>query len=212
MTDHEPTALRQQLQQRIDFILEIDKLKQIMRRTTLLDRSRPENDAEHSWHLALMALVLAPYADEPVDLARVLTLVLVHDLVEIDAGDTFLYDDEAHKDKAIREQRAAERIFGLLPDPEGSALRAAWEEFEARATPEARFANTLDRLQPVLHNYHTGGGTWHTPGVTYDKVLARTAGIGAGSTALWDYTQSLLQAAVGQGLLRAPGGDAAAAD
>lgn len=148
------------LTQQISFILEIDQLKQIYRQNLILDGSRRENDAEHSWHLAMMAVVLQEYASEPVDLSRVLQMVLLHDIVEIDAGDTFCYDVQAGLDKHEREQKAAKRIFGLLPSDQGEELKNLWLEFEAGESPEARFAAVLDRLQPFLNNYHTEGGTW----------------------------------------------------
>src|SRR5262249_50705513 len=152
------SPMSDRLARQIAFIIEIDKAKQVLRQTLLMDGSRLENDAEHSWHLAVMALLLAEYAGEAVDLLRVLKMVLIHDLVEIDAGDTFVYDVEALATRREREERAADRIFGLLPADVEEEFRALWEEFEAQATPEARFAAALDRLQPLLHNYHTGGG------------------------------------------------------
>lgn len=191
----------ERLQQQINFILEIDKLKQVLRQTSLIDQSRKENDAEHSWHLAVMAILLSEYAAKEVDIVRVLKMVLVHDLVEIDAGDTFCYDSEAVKDQAEREQRAASRIFGLLPTDQAAELRTVWEEFEARKTPEACFAAALDRLQPLLHNYHTQGGTWKQSGVSLDKVMARTRPIALGSSSLGEFADSLIQAALEQGFL-----------
>lgn len=170
---------------RLAFLLEADRLKTIERMTTLIDGSRRENTAEHSWHLALFALVLHGSADEPVDLLRVLTLVLVHDLVEIDAGDTFAYDDAGYATKAQREQTAADRLFGILPALDGAGLRAAWEEFEHGDTPEGRFARALDRLQPVLLNHARGGGPWREHGISEERVVARNAPIADGSRELW---------------------------
>ncbi|MFC3676921.1 HD domain-containing protein [Ferrovibrio xuzhouensis] len=191
----------ERLHQQIGFILEIDKLKLIIRRTLLIDQSRRENDAEHSWHLAMMALVLAEYAEPGVDIGRVIHMLLLHDLVEIDAGDAFFYDAAAEADKAAREQQAAERLFGLLPDGQGEGLRALWEEFEARETADARFARALDRVQPMLHNFHTEGGTWKEYGVTLDQVRSRRALIADASPQLWAYVDGLLVEAVRRGFL-----------
>src|SRR5204863_6389117 len=148
------------LTQQIAFVMEIDKLKTILRQTSLMDNSRRENSAEHSWHLAVMALTLGDYAEPGTDLTHVVKMVLVHDIVEIDAGDTFAYDAQGYTDKNEREERAAARIFGLLPKDQCDELLALWHEFEAIDTPEARFANALDRLEPLLGNYATGGGSW----------------------------------------------------
>ena len=165
----------ERLKKQIDFIVEIDKLKHILRRTVLIDKSRRENDAEHSWHLAVMAILLKEYAAEDVDLEKVMKMVLVHDLVEIDAGDTFCYDAKANLDKRDRELCAADRLFAILPEDQAKELRRLWEEFEECTTPEARFAASLDRLQPFIHNVHTDGHTWKN-GVTSDQVHARRYG------------------------------------
>jgi len=190
------------LSKQIDFVLEIDRLKSVLRRTSLLDRSRRENSAEHSWQIALMAVLLAEHADPPVNINHVVVMLLVHDLVEIDAGDTFIYDEEALATKTARELQAADRIFGLLPQGQGRRLRTLWEEFEAHETPEARFANAIDRLQPLLNNYFTGGETWREPGVTGDRVIARNEVIGLGSPRLWAYAEGLIEDAVRKGFLR----------
>jgi putative hydrolase of HD superfamily len=190
------------LSQQIDFILEIDRLKSVLRRTPLLDSSRRETDAEHSWQIALMAVLLAEYADPPVDIHRVVVMLLVHDLVEIDAGDTFIYDEQARATQTDREMKAADRIFGLLPPGQSEQLRALWEEFEAQESPEARFANAMDRLQPLLTNYFTKGATWKEPGVTLDRVIARNELIGLSSPQLWAYAEGLIQDATRQGFLR----------
>ena len=192
----------QSLSKQIDFILEIDRLKSVLRRTPLLDRSRRENTAEHSWQIALMAVLLAEYADPPVDINHVVVMLLVHDIVEIDAGDTFIYDEQALATKTARELAAAERIFGLLPSEQGERMRALWDEFEGQETAEARFANAIDRLQPLLNNYFTGGETWREPGVTRDRVIARNQLIGLSSPQLWAYAQELIKDAVRQGFLR----------
>ncbi|HYJ79355.1 MAG TPA: HD domain-containing protein [Longimicrobiaceae bacterium] len=173
------------LDRRLRFVLELDRLKGVLRRTRLLDGSRHENSAEHSWHLALMAVLLADGAGPGVDLLRVLQMVLVHDVVEIDAGDTFCYDPGANLDRTGRERLAADRLFGLLPEPQGSGLRGVWEEFEAGESADARFAVALDRMQPLLLNFHSGGGSWREHGVTRAQVLARMAPIERGAPQLW---------------------------
>jgi putative hydrolase of HD superfamily len=194
----DPDRLRRQ----IEFTLEIDKVKGVFRQTWLADASRRENDAEHSWHLAVMAVLLAEYAAEPeLDVARVVRMVLVHDLVEIDAGDTFVYDRDHDTEWAERERRAAERIFGMLPPDQAREFRGLWDEFEARATPEARFAAGLDRLQPILHNYHTQGRVWQEHGVTADQVIAHNRHMAEGAPRLWEYAHGLILDAVERGYL-----------
>jgi putative hydrolases of HD superfamily len=185
----------ERLLQQMQFVIEIDKLKQVVRQTRIMGGSRQENSAEHSWQLAVMAIVLAEHANEPVDVPHVVKMVLVHDLIEIDAGDTWSFDDKGYLDKAERERLAADRIFALLPQGQGAQLRALWEEFEAIETPASRFANALDRLMPMLHNFHNSGGTWRRAGVTLEKVLARQGAIGKGSKALGDYSLELLEQA-----------------
>jgi putative hydrolase of HD superfamily len=197
------------LAQQLEFIREVDRLKSVLRQTPLLDQSRQESDAEHCWEVALMAVLLAGYADPPVQVHRVVVMLLVHDLVEIDAGDTFIYDDQAVATQKRRERTAADRIFGLLPAEQGAELRVLWEEFEAQESAEARFAKAMDRLQPLLHNYLTGGGTWRAPGVTQERVVARKELIGLAAPELWTYARGLIEDAVEQGFLRAS--DAAAA-
>jgi len=185
------------LQQQIQFIIEIDKLKHIYRQTLLTDKSRHENDAEHSWHLAVMAMLLSEYANEQnIELLRVIKMVLIHDLVEIDAGDTFCYDEKGNMDKAEREQAAAKRLFHMLPEDQANELHALWEEFELGSTPEARFAAALDRLQPLLHNYQTEGVMWHKHGVTQDKVKKRIEPMEHGAKELWQYAEELIRSAV----------------
>ncbi|WP_431784553.1 HD domain-containing protein [Streptomyces chumphonensis] len=182
----------QRLVEQLAFLAEIDRLKSVLRLSPLLAADRRENDAEHSWHLAMMVLVLAEYANEPIDVQRTLKLVLVHDLVEIYAGDTCLFDDEAKKSQAQREADAAKRLFALLPDGQDAEFHAMWNEFEERRTPEARFAKAMDRLQPLLLNVGNEGGTWRAPGVTEARVRERTSVIADGSGALWDLTRKLL--------------------
>lgn len=197
----QPDDVPDRLAAQIRFILEADQLKAVIRRSPLLAADRRENDAEHSWHLALMVLVLAEYADEPVDVVRTLSLVIVHDLVEIYAGDTFLYDAHACADQEQREQQAAEQLFRLLPADQAASLRELWDEFEKRVTPEARFAKAMDRLQPLLLNYNSRGGTWRTPGVTEVEVRSRKAVIGDASTALWEYGRKLIATGADRGWL-----------
>jgi putative hydrolase of HD superfamily len=192
------------LAEQIRFVVEIDKLKHVLRRTYLLDQSRRENDAEHSWHLAVMTMLLEQHAERPIDVLRVLKMVLVHDIVEIDAGDAALYDEAGNADKAERELAAADRIFALLPADQGQEIRSLWEEFEARATPEARFARALDRVQPILHNYITQGKTWRELGVTAHQVIAKNRDVVyEGSPALGEYVVGLIADAVAKGYLPA---------
>ena len=187
----------------IEFILEVDKLKQIQRRTLLLDRSRRENSAEHSWHIALSVLVLSEYAEEDnLDLLQVIKLLLVHDLVEIDADDTYCYDEVGGRDQKEREMKAADRIFNILPKDQADSFRALWDEFEAGETAESRFANALDRLQPLLHNYFTRGYTWQQYGIRKEQVIARMQPVDKGSHLLWDYVANLIDDAVKQGYLK----------
>ena len=189
------------LNRQIAFILEIDRLKSVLRRSYLINDPRRENSAEHSWHLAVLAMVLDEYANAEVNQARVLRMLLVHDVVEIDAGDTYCYDVVGNDSKADREQAAADRLFGLLPDDQRDEMRGLWEEFEARATPEAKFAAALDRLMPLLHNYHTQGRSWLEHGVTEAQVLGRNRHTGEGSEALWAYVEAMIADAVGKGYL-----------
>lgn len=190
------------LHRQLDFIIEIDKLKGILRRTHPMGAARYENSAEHSWQLALMALTLAEHANETVDVVHVMRMLLIHDIVEIDAGDTFCYDEDGHLDKAERETRAATRIFGLLPVDQGAELRALWDEFEERRTPEAQFANALDRLMPVLHNIYNGGGSWTENDIERSQVMARCRPICDGSEALWRVAESIIDLGVEKGYLR----------
>ena len=192
------------LQRQIRFILEIDSLKSVLRRSYLVGEDRPENSAEHSWHVAVMAVLLAEHANEPVDVARVVRMLLIHNVVEVDAGDTYVYDTAGAEAKAEREVRAADRVFGMPPEDQGRELRALWEEFEEGRTAEARFAAALDRLMPVLHNVHTEGRSWREHGITADRVIARNARMSEGSEALWEYARSLIEAAVAKGHLAPP--------
>jgi putative hydrolases of HD superfamily len=191
----------ERLDAQLGFILEIDKLKRILRQTVHLDCARRENDAEHSWHLAVMAMLLAEYANEAVDVKRVMQMVLIHDIVEIDAGDTFCYDEEGRKTQAAREQKAADRLFGLLPADQSSEFRAAWDEFESAATPEARYARAIDRMQPLLHNLETDGFAWKQHRVSREDVLSRNAPIGDAAPRLWEYLVARINEAQEKGWL-----------
>ena len=192
----------ERFRRQIEFILEADKLKNVSRRTVLLDRSRQENSAEHSWHIALILLVLSEYADEDdLDLLQVLKLLLAHDLVEIDADDTYCYDEVGGRDQKARETKAADRIFNILPPDQAHAFRALWDEYEAKDTPESKFANALDRLQPFLHNYFTRGHTWQKHGIRKSQVISRMQPVDEGSHFLWDYVAGLIDDAVEIGFL-----------
>lgn len=192
------------LAQQIRFIAEVDKLKEVFRQTLLTQSRRQENDAEHSWHLCLMVIVLAEHANTPsIDVLRVLKMLLIHDIVEIDAGDTFAYDTARMADQHEREARAADRLFGLLPADQTAEFRALWDEFEARATPEARFAAAVDRFQPMLQNCLTEGAAWRQHGVTSDRVIARNRHIADGAVAVWDYAAKMITDAVKAGHLPA---------
>jgi putative hydrolase of HD superfamily len=195
-----PSNLR--LQQQIQFLVEIDKLKQVLRRTWLMDQSRYENDAEHSWHIAVAAMLFVEYAHDPnVDVLRVIKMLLVHDLVEIDAGDTYAYDEKACLGQPERERKAAERIFALLPPDQAAEFRGLWEEFEARQTAEARYAAALDRFQPLVHNYLTNGRAWRDHAVTSGRVFDRNRPVVDGAPLLGQYAEDLIRDAVAKGYL-----------
>jgi putative hydrolase of HD superfamily len=198
-----PANDQERLSRQIAFILEIDRLKHVLRRslTGSPGERRRENSAEHSWHLALMAVLLAEHANGAIDVSRVVKMVLVHDLVEIDAGDSYCYDDRAALDKEAREQCAAERIFALLPEDQALEMRGLWDDFEARQTPEAKFANAIDRLQPVMLNHYSQGQAWRENGVTRDRVIARNRPIEEGSAGLWAFARGLIEDAVKKGYL-----------
>ncbi len=190
------------LDRQLQFIIEIDKMKQIFRRTLLTDGSRQENDAEHSWHLAAMAMLLEEYAAQPVQTDRVLQMVIVHDLVEIYAGDTFAFDVAGNIGKDAREKVAADRLFSQLPDDQGNHIRALWEEFDAMNTPDSRFAASLDRLQPFLHNTLTGGHTWKMAGASVSQVRQRMEPVREGMPRLWAWVEQNIAAAVREGLIQ----------
>lgn len=188
--------------QQLHFITEIDRLKTVLRQTLLMDQSRRENSAEHSWHLALLAMILVEYAPEPIDLLRVMKMALLHDIVEIDAGDVFCYDIAANIGKAEREQRAADRIFGLLPSDQAQELRQLWDEFETQDTADAKFAAALDRLQPFWHNLKTEGGTWRIHGINQDQAMKRIGLVKTAIPELWPWVEQAIATAVQNGLLQ----------
>ena len=186
----------------IEFILEVDKLKHVLRQTILMDRSRRENSAEHSWHISLLVFVLAEYSkDTDIDLLHVMKMLVIHDLVEIDAGDTYCYDDRGRADQAQREAVAADRIFRLLPPDQTAEFRALWNEFEKRETPESKFANALDRVQPMLHNYFTDGQTWQEHDIHSRQVHERMRPVKDGAPDLWHYVTALIEDSVKKGML-----------
>ena len=189
-------------ERQLAFLIDADRLKGVLRQTSLCDGSRRENSAEHSWHLALMAEVLAEHAESAVDVSRVIRMLVIHDLVEIDAGDTFAYDAGANVDRTAREQLAADRIFGLLPPEQGRAMRALWDEFETRATADARFAVALDRLQPLLNNHASGGGSWRTHGITRSQVFRRMEPIRGALPALWPTVEAIVAESCALGHIR----------
>lgn len=177
------------LRRQMAFCLEIDKEKFIGRQTYLSDGVRKENDAEHAWHMAIMTLLLSEYSNEKIDVLKTIGMLLIHDLVEIDAGDTYAYDEEAEKTQHAREMAAAERIFGLLPEDQGSRLKSWWEEFESGDTPEARFARTMDHVQPLMLNAATEGKSWEEHGVHLSQILNRNQETARGSEQLWQYAR-----------------------
>jgi putative hydrolase of HD superfamily len=197
MTDPERFA------KQLHFILEIDKEKNILRQTHLSDGGRRENDAEHAWHMGVMVWLLREYANEEIDVARTMMMCLIHDLVEIDAGDTYAYDPEGIKTQKEREKAAADRIFGLLPEEQGRELRGLFDEFEAYETPESRFAHTMDNFQPMLLNDSNGGSDWKEHGVCRAQVEHRNEKTGTGSEAVWEYMKTVLDRNVQKGSLRA---------
>lgn len=211
---------KERMKRQLEFLLELDKMKNLYRQTYILRDDLPEgskefeenfrerkplprreNDAEHSFSLAIAAAVLAEYSNEPVDVVKVMKMVLVHDAVEVDAGDTYCYDKEGYKTKRERELKAAERIFGILPADQQEEYRGLWDEFEENTTPEARFANAMDRIQPMLLNYTRDGISWKEHDVHFDMVAERSMKIKDGSEELWEYFYSLLEDANKKGVL-----------
>ena len=194
----------ERLQKQLDFILEIDKEKNILRQTHLSGHGRRENDAEHAWHMAVMAYLLHEYANEPVDIAKVMIMCLIHDVVEIDAGDTYAYDEAALATKQAREDAAKERIYALLPEDQKAELTALFDEFEACETAESRFAHAMDNLQPLILNNSNGGGDWREHGVSASQVYARQSRTRAGSETLFKVTENLIRKHVALGNLKGP--------
>ena len=190
------------LLKQISFIKEIDKLKYIQRKTKLFNSNRPENDAEHSWHLAMMTIVLAEHSDKPINVLKVLKMVLIHDIVEIDAGDTFIYDTTKNHTNTDEELIAAERIFGLLPTEQKEEFITLWKEFEDSITNEAKFARSMDRFEPLLQNTSNNGGTWAEFNVPYQKVYDKKIVIKDGSTEIWNYAEHLINESVNKGILK----------
>lgn len=190
------------LLKQIRFIKEIDKVKYIQRKTKLFNSDRNENDAEHSWHLAIMALVLAEHSNEKMDVLKVVKMVLIHDIVEIDSGDVFMYDTQKDHSNTAEERLAAQRIFGLLPPDQAEEFIAVWEEFEAGETPEAKFARSMDRLEPLLQNTSNNGGTWKEFDVDYQKVYHKKSVIKEGSNTLWNFAEDLINESVEKGILK----------
>jgi len=190
------------LLQQINFIKEIDKVKYIQRKTKLFNSDRNENDAEHSWHLAMMTIVLAEHSDVPIDILKVLKMVLIHDIVEIDAGDIFIYDTAKNHSNTDEERIAANRIFGMLPKEQAEEFLSIWEEFESGQTNEAKFAKTMDRFEPLLQNVSNNGGTWKEFGVPYNKVYEKKKVIKNGSSSIWNYAEKIINESVEKGILK----------
>jgi putative hydrolase of HD superfamily len=179
----------ERLKQQFDFILEIDKEKEIIRQTYLRDASRQETDAEHAWHMAVMVMLLSEYSNEEIDVLKTMKLCLIHDLIEIYAGDTYAYDQKGNADKREREVAAADRLFAMLPHDQGTMMRDLWEEFESGETPEARFANTMDKIQPLMLNHSTGGKSWVEHGIHHQQVYHRNQTTAKGSETLWEFAE-----------------------
>lgn len=194
--------IKENLLKQIEFIKEIDKIKFIQRRTKLFNSNRNENDAEHSWHLAVMAIILSEYSDTKIDLLKVIKMVLIHDIVEIDAGDTFIYDQNKNHDNTEEELKAAKRIFGILPEKQAAEFIEIWTEFENGVSNEAKFAKSMDRLEPLLQNTSNNGGTWKEFGVKYQTVYDKKKVIKNGSTKLWNYAKKLIENSVEKGILK----------
>lgn len=192
----------ERLEKQISFILEADKEKEVYRQTHIGGYKRFENDAEHAWHMAIMVYLLREYANEPFDLARAMIMALIHDVVEIDAGDTYAYDEEAKKSQKEREDRAAERIFGILPEDQKNEFIGLFREFEECKTPEARFARSMDNLQPLLLNDFNEGGDWKAHGVREDKVIERQEKTALGSQKIWEFSKKIIEENTRKGNLK----------
>lgn len=194
--------ISERLSRQLEFIIEIDKMKQIYRQTWVTGEDRKENDAEHSWHLGILAFLLSEYANEKIDVLHTIKMVLIHDIVEIDAGDTYCYDKEGYKTKALREGNAANRIFGILPDDQKDEIYKLWREFEEELTPESRFAAVIDKLQPLLLNYTRNGIGWKEHNIKKQQVMDRYVNADKGSKELYDCVKKIIEDAVNQGLLQ----------
>ncbi len=192
----------EKLKNQIAFVIEIDEMKRILRMNLHADGSKRENDAEHSWHLAVMAMLLEEYCSEKVDIARVIKIALVHDLVEVYAGDTFAYDAKGYEDKDEREKMAADKLFGMLDDEQAAFFRALWDEFEEKSTPESRYANAVDRLQPLLLNYLTDGHTWKLGDVHAPQILKRMDIIRTATPELWHIVEGIIETSIKKGILK----------
>lgn len=193
--------LNERLVKDIEFIVELDKMKSILRQTSLIGEDRREDDAQHSWHISLMAMILSGYANEKIDVCKVIKMLLIHDLVELEAGDTFCYDKKGNEDKKEREELAADKIFGMLSDEKNKEMRSLWDEFEEMETPEALFATSMDRLQPMLNNYHNNGGTWRKYDVAQSDVYKRIGPVKESSDELWGYVVYMIEDAYNKGLI-----------
>lgn len=193
---------KERFEKQLAFALEVDKEKNILRQTHLSGHGRRENDAEHAWHMALMIYLLREYADESFDVSRAMIMALIHDVVEIDAGDTYAYDTEGIATQKERETRAADRIFGLLPEDQNRELRAIFEEFEANETPEAHFAHAMDNIQPLILNHSNGGSDWREHGISVAQVMKRQSLTSLASQDLWEYTQALIEENFKKGSLK----------
>lgn len=194
--------ISERLKKQIQFMLEVDKLKNIYRQTYVLNENRKENDSEHSWHLALLAMLLAEHANQPVDVLHVMKMVLIHDIVEIDAGDTYCYDTEGYKTKAAREEKAAQRIFGILPEDQKNEFYQLWREFEDGTSFDAKFAAMLDRMQPMLLNYANNGIAWQEHGVSKNQVAERNIPYFSVSDSLGELISAVIEDAANRGLLK----------
>lgn len=193
--------IKERLLKDIEFIVELDKMKSILRQTSLINEDRREDDAQHSWHISVMAMILGEYSNEKIDVCKVIKMLLTHDLVEIFAGDTFCYDKVGNEDKKERETLAAEKIFGMLEEDKGRELRALWDEFEDGKTPEALFAASMDRLQPMLSNYYNNGGTWKKFNVAKEDIYKRIAPVKKSSDELWSFVENMIEDAYDKGLI-----------
>lgn len=192
----------EKLKKQIEFAVTVDEMKNILRRNLVVDGSRRENDAEHSWHLAIMAMLLEEYSAQKVNIERVLKIALVHDLVEVYAGDTFAYDEKGYEDKEAREIAAADKLFGMLGGEQGAEIRALWDEFEAGETPEAKYANAIDRIQPLILNYLTNGHTWKQGNVHAPQIYKRMDIIRTAAPELWQIVEGVIADSIEKGILK----------